>query len=320
MVRRTLGVGLVAMLLGSFAFGTSGPFAKSLIDSGWSPGAVVLVRMAGATLLLLPVGLWTIRQDLGVLRRELGLLLWYGLLAVGAAQLGYFQAIEHLTVGVALLIEYLGIVVVVLWVWMLTRRRPHVLTAVGVVLAVVGLGLVLDLSGRSTPSLVGVAWAVLAAVGLAGHYVLAGRETHLPPLTFAGAGLLVGSLVLLALGTLGIIDLRVGASVVDLSGSAVPAWVSLAELVLVAAAAAYVLGVLGTRHLGSTLASFVGLTEVIFAVLVAWVVLGELPGPWQLAGGVVILGGVLAVRLGEARHERRRTGGAVDFEVPAPVA
>ena len=320
MVRRTIGVGVAAMLLGSFAFGTSGPFAKSLIESGWSPGAVVLVRMAGATLLLLPLGLWNVRQNLGVLRRELPLLFWYGLLAVGAAQLGYFQAIEHLTVGVALLIEYLGIIVVVLWVWMLTRRRPHALTGLGIVLAVVGLALVLDISGQATPSLVGVAWATLAAVGLAGHYVLAGRETHLPPLTFAAVGLLFGTLALAVLGGLGVIRMHPGDATVLLAGTAMPAWVSLLELVLVAAAAAYVLGVIGTRRLGSTLASFLGLTEVLFAVLVAWVVLGELPGPWQLAGGVVILGGVVAVRLGEDRRERRSSEPAADFDTPVPVA
>ncbi|NHA67581.1 EamA family transporter [Phycicoccus flavus] len=318
-VRRTVGIGVAAMLLGSFAFGTSGPFAKALIESGWSPGAVVLIRMAGATLVLLPLGLWAARQDLGALRRELPVLAWYGLLAVGAAQLGYFQAIEHLTVGVALLIEYLGIVVVVLWVWLLTRRRPHALTGVGIVLAVLGLVLVLDVAGQSTPDLVGVAWASLAAVGLAGHYVLAGRETRLPPLTFAAVGLFFGTLALALLGGLGVIRMHTGDATVDLAGVAVPAWTSLAELVLVAAAAAYVLGIVGTRRLGSTLASFLGLTEVLFAVLVAWVVLGELPGPWQLVGGIVILGGVAAVRLGESRDARRRAASTPDVDAPVPV-
>jgi drug/metabolite transporter (DMT)-like permease len=38
------------------------------------------------------------------------------------------------------------------------------------------------------------------------------------------------------------------------------------------------------------------LTEVLFAVLFAWLLLGELPAPIQLAGGVLIIIGVLAVR------------------------
>ena len=88
--------------------------------------------------------------------RELPLAAFYGTLAVAAAQLGYFQAVSRLTVGVALLIEYLGIILVVLWVWALTRRTPHRLTGVGIVLALVGLALVLDVTGQLSPDLLGV--------------------------------------------------------------------------------------------------------------------------------------------------------------------
>ena len=319
-VRRTIGVGLVAMLLSSAAFGTSGPFAKALIAQGWSPGAVVLVRIAGAAVLLLPVGLWQVRHRMPSVARELPLVGAYGLLAVGAAQLGFFQAIEHLSVGVALLIEYLGVVIVVLVMWVLTRRRPHRLTGIGIVLALTGLTLVLDLSGATTPSATGVAWAGLAAVGLSGHYVLAGRPTSLPPLTFAALGLCSGGLALAVLGGFGVIPMTLGGGTTDIGGLRLPAWAALAELVVVAAAVAYVLGVMGARRLGSTLASFVGLTEVLFAVLVAWLVLGELPGPWQLVGGVVVLGGVVAVRLGEQAQVRADERERADFGLPAPVA
>ena len=61
------------------------------------------------------------------------------------------------------------------------------------------------------------------------------------------------------------------------------------------------MGIAGARRLGSTLASFVGLTEVLFAVLIAWVLLGETPGLIRAIGGLLILGGVVAVRMGEMR-------------------
>jgi drug/metabolite transporter (DMT)-like permease len=47
------------------------------------------------------------------------------------------------------------------------------------------------------------------------------------------------------------------------------------------------------------LASFVALTEVLFALLFAWSLLGELPRLVQLFGGLVLLGGVALVKLGE---------------------
>ena len=61
-------------------------------------------------------------------------------------------------------------------------------------------------------------------------------------------------------------------------------------------------------HPGPTLGSFVGLTEVIFAVLFAWLVLDELPAAVQLAGGALIVAGVALVRLDElARGLASRT-------------
>jgi drug/metabolite transporter (DMT)-like permease len=85
-----------------------------------------------------------------------------------------------------------------------------------------------------------------------------------------------------------------------------------------------VLGIVGARLLGSTLASFVGLTEVLFAVLFAWLLLAELPGVLQLVGGAVLLSGVVVVRLGE-RDLARAAGGSdataeTDLDVPSPVA
>jgi len=49
------------------------------------------------------------------------------------------------------------------------------------------------------------------------------------------------------------------------------------------------------------LASFVALGEVLAAVIWAWLLLGELPRPVQLAGGLLVLAGVVVVKLGESR-------------------
>ena len=51
--------------------------------------------------------------------------------------------------------------------------------------------------------------------------------------------------------------------------------------------------------LGSRLSSFVGLSEVLFAVAAAWLALGQQPGAVQLVGGIVVLAGIVLVRLGE---------------------
>jgi drug/metabolite transporter (DMT)-like permease len=68
--------------------------------------------------------------------------------------------------------------------------------------------------------------------------------------------------------------------------------------------AAYLFGLAGTARLGTRVASFVGLTEVLFAVLFAWILLGQLPAGTQLIGGALVLAGVTLVRVDELRTGR----------------
>ena len=50
---------------------------------------------------------------------------------------------------------------------------------------------------------------------------------------------------------------------------------------------AYCTGIAASRRLGSRLASFVALLEVVAGVTFAWLLLDQLPGPLQLAGGAL---------------------------------
>jgi drug/metabolite transporter (DMT)-like permease len=84
---------------------------------------------------------------------------------------------------------------------------------------------------------------------------------------------------------------------VDLMGSSVPWLVPAAVILGMSTIAGYLLGIAGSARLGSRLASFVGLTEVLFAAVIAWVLLGQLPAPIQFAGGALILAGVVLVRI-----------------------
>ena len=116
------------------------------------------------------------------------------LTGVAGCQIAYFNAVTHLQVSIALLIEYLGIVLVVLWLWLRTGRAPHRATVGGVALAVLRLVLVLDVSGASSPDLVGVLWASSSAIGLAAYFVIIARaHADLPSVTLAALGMLLGA-------------------------------------------------------------------------------------------------------------------------------
>jgi drug/metabolite transporter (DMT)-like permease len=129
----------------------------------------------------------------------------------------------------------------------------------------------------------------------------------------------VGSVVLLGFGLIGVLPLGAGASTVQLAGSTVPWWVPVLGLSVVAAAAAYAVGIIAARMLGATLASFVGLSEVLFAVLFAWLLLNELPQGIQLVGGLLIVGGVALVRIDELRRDKS-SATVIDGPAAAVVA
>ncbi|MGB6022079.1 MAG: DMT family transporter [Ornithinimicrobium sp.] len=292
--------GFALALISAAAFGTAGSFGKSLLDTGWSPVAAVAVRVAiGSLVLAFPAAL-VMRGRWHTLRHGWSSVLLFGVFGVGVAQVAFYQAVQHIPVGVALMLEYLGILFVVLWLWARHGQRPRTLTWVGIALAVAGLALVLDVFGVASISLIGVLWGMLAAVGLAAYFIVSADDSHdVPPLAIATGGLMLGTVALAVAGWVGLADWEWNTAEVRLAGTVMPFWVSLLGMGVAAAAIAYGLGVIATRAIGSKMASFFGLTEVLFAVLFAWLLLGQLPGLIQLLGGAVILTGVVAVKLDE---------------------
>jgi drug/metabolite transporter (DMT)-like permease len=298
MHRTTAASGLAFAVLAAFAFGVGGPFVRPLLEAGWSSSAAVLCRCAGTFLVLVVPALVLLRGRWSVLRRNAGTILAYGAFAVVGTQLLYYSAITRIPVGVALLIEYLAPVLLVLWAWLRTRRRPGGRVLAGSVLAIVGLLLVVDLGGAGGVDPVGPLLALAAAVGVAVYYVINARiDPELHPIVLLAASMLVGCVLLALLAVIGLAPLTFAFTDVRLAGAAAPWWLSAGVMVLISTSAAYLLGIAGGVRLGSRVASFVGLLEVLFAVLAAWWLLGDLPAPIQLAGGALILAGVVLVKL-----------------------
>lgn len=300
--RRTTGTGLFVAVAAAASFGMSGAWARGLIDAGWTPGAAVTARVWVAALVLLIPTVLALRGKAPVVRRNLGMIAAYGLLAVAATQLCYFQAVAVMDVGVALLVEYTAPVAVVLWLWIRRGERPTARSALGAAIAFAGLVLMLDVLTGARIDPVGILWALGAMTGAAAYFLLSGRaDTGLPPIALAGSGLLVGALGLTAAGAAGILPMAWTTADVAYRFGTVPWFVPVLAVGILATALAYVLGIASTRMLGSRVASFVALAEVVAALLFGWLLLGQLPGRWQLAGGALVLAGVVVVKLGEPK-------------------
>lgn len=316
-VTRPRVVGLWFAVLSAASFGLSGSLASGLMDAGWSAGGAVVARVGLAAVVLLVPAWVALNGRWHVLRANAPVVAAYGVVAVAGAQLAYFNAVRHMEVGVALLIEYTAPVAVVGWLWLRHGHRPGRLTLLGAVLAAAGLALVLDLLSGADLSAIGVVWALAAMVGAATYFVLSAGESELPPIVLAAAGLWLATAVLLVAGLVGVVPLDAATSPVRYGDSVVPFWLPLLGLGVVTAAVAYVSGIAASRRLGSRLASFVALLEVLAGLLFAWALLGQVPSALQVVGGVLVLAGVVVVKAGEREV---RVVEAEVFATPVAIA
>jgi drug/metabolite transporter (DMT)-like permease len=295
-------IGLAFAVLAAASFGLSGALASGLLDAGWSPAALVLCRLAVGALALTTPAVMALRGRWFLLRDNAGLVLSFGLVAGAGAQFAYFNAVDRMPVAIAILIEYVAPVAVVGWLWARHGQAPSRLTVTGAAVAIAGLLLVLDVFSVGSVDGVGVLWALGGMVGCAVFFVLSSGEDHgLPPIVLAAGGLVVGSVALGLAGLAGLVEMSAGTGDATYHGTSVAWWLPVLGLGVVTAGVSYLTGIFASRALGARLASFLGLLEVLFSVVFAWLLLGQLPGALQLLGGVVLLGGVIAVRAGEPR-------------------
>ncbi|HSZ43207.1 MAG TPA: EamA family transporter [Trebonia sp.] len=316
------GVGLGVALLSAATFGTSGTFGDGLLRAGWSPGAAVLARIIVAALALTPLAIIQLRGQWHVIRRRARLILAYGLVGVDGCTLCYFYAIKSMPVGIALLLEYLGAIMVIAWLWLARGQRPRGLTIAGAIAAIAGLALMVGITGSGGISAIGFMWGMLAAVSMAVFFFLsdspaqpaspageavtagdtgaAGRDEPLSPVVLSWAGMCVGAAVLAILVAARAVPFAASTrDVVFLSWHV--SWIlPVLGVGLLATATGYVTGIGAVRYLGPKLASFIGMSEILFAAAFGWWLLRQVPTDMQFAGGALILVGLILIRADES--------------------
>jgi drug/metabolite transporter (DMT)-like permease len=318
MKRSSTSLGLVIAVIAAATFGMSGAFVKPLLEAGWSPAAAVTARALIGGVVLLPIALVSLRGAWSALRRARWRIVAMGLIGVAGTQLVYFAALQRIPVNTAILIEYMAPLLLVGFVWATSRRSPSAVVLIGSVVAVAGLGLVVSPGGNGSFDLLGLGFAALATVGCAIYYVVAARPSDgLPPVALAACGLVLGGLVLGIAGVTGLVPFTATFGAVHLLGTTVAWWVPLLIVGVLATAVAYATSITATEMLGSRLASFAGLLEVIAAALYAWILLGEDLTVPQLIGGMLILAGIAFVRAEKRGAATMLEAGAIPESAPA---
>ena len=301
-VRSASVLGFVLALGSAASFALSGIFASVLMEFGWTAGAAVIARIAFAALLLLVPTAFMLRGSWHLVRRAWGSILLFGSLAVAGCQLAFFLAVQFIPPSLALLIEFMGPVLLILWSWLRTRVSPSIITLLGAALAV--LGLVAISGGVLSSGLhpLGIFFALIAAVGNAAYFAAGAKADHgIAPLPFVGLGLSVGAVILAIFSITGLLPFTVSSAPGTVAGISLDPWMLVTCMVLISTVLAYLLGVAAARRLGATVASFTGYSEPLFGIVWTILLLSVLPTSAQWIGAGLIIAGVVTVKVGELR-------------------
>ncbi|XVQ07301.1 EamA family transporter [Spirillospora sp. CA-255316] len=290
---RTRATGLAFAVVSSVCFGASGPFGKALINAGMSPLQAVWLRLAGAALVLLPLVLiWRGRTALRVVRPHLPQLALLGLTGLAGCQAFYFVAASRLPVGIAILLEFTGPVLVLAWIGLVRRARVHRTAALGVAVAAAGLAMVVQVWSGLALDALGLAAGLGAAACQAAYFLIIDRLSGtVDAVVLTTAGTVTGALVLTPLALPWAMPWDVLGSLVPVGSHAAPGWTLAAWIILISTVAAYLTGVAGVRRLSAQIAGAICYTEAVAATLIAWAALGERLTLVQTIGGVVVLTG-----------------------------
>jgi drug/metabolite transporter (DMT)-like permease len=307
---------LLRVVLAAACWALAAVLAKYAFERGVPPVRLAEARVAVALVALAPVLAWR-RPDL--LRPPPGtwaILIGFGA-CVAAVNLSYYLAIDHLPVGVAVALQYTGPAILLAATTLLRRgvsADPGRLAWAAAGLTLAGAVLVSRaLEGLGRLDVPGVAAGLASAVLFATYLLtaeLAGRRGVAPATT-----LLWGFLVAVAIWAV-----------------AVPWWSWPVASLRDPGVAAAVLGVglLGTllpfafavgavRVISAATAGIAATAEPVFAAAFAWLLLGQHLNLAQLAGGTLVVTGVILAQLAAARTRPGRPGTRPDLS-PGPAA
>ena len=291
-------------MAGSILFGVAGSVSKVVLDAGVTPARLTALRCTGAAVGLLVALLVTNPRRVRITARDLPVLVAIGLCGAALIQWLYFVAIDRLPVGIALLLEFTGPLLVAVWSRVVLHHRVARAVWFALGLALVGLATVAQVWTDSGLDGVGVAAGLGAACCLAAFYLLSKHALTtrgLHPLTLALWMFVTAAIWWAVVQPWWLFDVSSLGDRVSLQGAledvAVPLWLPVAWIIVLATLVPYALALAALAHLSPTTTGIVGMSEPVVAAAVAWLWLGQALSAIQLLGAGLVLLAVAIVQL-----------------------
>ena len=289
-------MGYVYAFVAAFLFGANGSVTKVMMEAGLSALQVTQLRVVGSALIAGLVLLILDRRSFRIPRGQWVPIIAIGLFGVAVLQAAYATAIQLLPVGIALLLEYLAVPMVAVFALVVFREKVRTRIWVAIGLVVGGLILVAQIWAANL-NVWGVIAGLISALGLTTYLLVGERQLEtISPLALMFWVMTIASVFWGFFSGWWELDPLIFIETVSLSGNleafSVPMWALLAWNVIMGSFITYLMSLESIRLLSATPAGIATTSEVAFAFLVAWVWLQESLNLPQLAGAILVMGGV----------------------------
>jgi drug/metabolite transporter (DMT)-like permease len=290
-------VGYAMVAIAATLFAVNGTVSKVILKSGITADQLTEVRCAGALAGLVILATAMQPASLRIRLNELPLLLALGIGGLALVQWSYFYAIARLEIGIALLIQFVGPILVALWARFVYGEHVRQRIWLALCLALGGLTLIVQVWHGGRLGSAGLAAAVVAAITYAAYILLAERGVQRrDPISLSTWGFFFATLFWSALAPWWDFPGERADDNVSLLGNLasgeLPVWVLMLWMVVLGTIVPFLLVVGALRHITATRAGITGMLEPVVAILVAWAWLGESLEPVQLGGAALTLAGI----------------------------
>ena len=287
----------VYLVFGSLFFAISSIPAKLAMESGLSAFRLTQIRTMGAFLVLFLYVYLKNKQSLRINRKELPILIAFGLFGFAAVNLFYFLAIQRLNVGVALIIEFTAPIWIVLWMRFIQKKIVSKLMWWGLVIGLTGLVLIAQVWRGLTLDGLGVIFALLDAFALALYFLVGEKLVGVKSSEATMAwGFGVSSAFFAIIQPWWTFPFAELGRVVELTGRmagvSIPTYYLILWIIVLGTAVPYFLVLNGLRGLSAATSSSIGMLEPVFGGIFAWIFLYEKLNFTQSVGAVVVLIGI----------------------------
>jgi drug/metabolite transporter (DMT)-like permease len=290
-------LGYLFTLAAAGFFAVNGTVSTLALQAGIPPTRLTALRCTGAAIGLLVVLAVVSPQRLRVRRAEIPFLAAFGVVGVALTQFLYYVAIGRLPVGIALVFEMTAPVFIALYVWLVRGEQVRSRLWVALLLSLSGLVLVAEVwRGGGSLDVVGVVAGFAAALCLATYYLMGERGTVTrDPVTLTCWSFVAAALFWSLAAPWWAFDAAVlGEPVpVSIGAARLPLWLLVAWIVVLGAIVPFWLSIAALRHFSPTTAGLVATVEPVFASVVAWLWVEQVLTGWQVAGGAVVLTGIV---------------------------